>query len=97
MERKENYARVHIRTKISVLESTEDKKKYCTFTLIEFETKNTERLEERINENLKAWIKEAERLFNCKREKTEEERLEEVEQTTDELVELMADVLGGAI
>lgn len=98
VEHKGNYARVQIKTEVKEVEGTEDKPKHYKFTLIEFETADTERLEERINANLKEWEEKARKIYyNKETEKANTERLEEVEQTTNELVELMADVLGGAI
>lgn len=98
ISRKGIYALVQIKTNVEPIEETENKPKHCRFTLIEFETTDTEYLETRVNNNLEDWIAAAQETFKIQEtEKTEEERLEEIKQTTDELVELMADVLGGAI
>ena len=96
--RKGACALVQLKTDVETVEETEEKQKHYCFTLIEFETAHTEHLETRINAHLESWITAArEALKTQEAEQTEEEKLEEVKQTTDELVELMADVLGGAI
>ena len=97
--------RVQLKTDVETVEETEEKPKHYRFTLIEFYTRETAKLEACINGNLDKWIEEARRIVvETAGEKTTEEKCDELKETTDELVETtdelvetMADVLGGAI
>ena len=92
--------RVQLKTDVETVEETEEKPKHYRFTLIEFCTRETAKLEARIK-----WIEEARRIAAEKAgEKTAEEKYDDLKETTDglvettdELVETMADILGGAI
>lgn len=105
VERQAGRARVQLKTDVEMEEETEEKPKHYRFTLIEFYTRETAKLEARINGNLDKWIEEARRIMaETAGEKTTEEKYDELKETTDrlvettdELVETMADVLGGAI
>lgn len=90
--------RVQLKTDVETVEETEEKPKHYRFTLIEFCTRETAKLEARINGSLAKWIEEARRIATEKAgEKTAEEKYDGLVETTDELVETMADILGGAI
>lgn len=97
--------RVQLKTDVETVEETEEKPKHYRFTLIEFCTRETAKLEARINGSLAKWIEEARRIAAEKAgEKTAEEKYDDLKgttdglvETTDELVETMADILGGAI
>ena len=105
VERQAGRARVQLKADVEMEEETEEKPKHYRFTLIEFYTRETAKLEARINGNLDKWIEEARRIVaETAGEKTTEEKYDELKETTDglvettdELVETMADVLGGAI
>lgn len=96
---------VQIKTDVETVEETEEQKKHYRFTLIEFYTRENEKLEARINGSLDKWIEEARRIAAEKEsEKTAEEKYNDLKETTDglvettdEIVETMADILGGAI
>lgn len=88
--------RVQLKTDVETVEETEEKPKHYRFTLIEFCTRETAKLEARINGSLAKWIEEARRIAAEKAgEKTAEEKYDDLKETTDELVETMADILGG--
>ncbi len=97
--------RVQLKTDVETVEETEEKPKHYRFTLIEFCTRETAKMEARINGSLAKWIEEARRIAAEKAgEKTAEEKYDDLKETTDglvettdELVETMADILGGAI
>lgn len=97
--------RVQLKTDVETVEETEEKPKHYRFTLIEFRTRETAKLEARINGSLAKWIEEARRIAAEKAgEKTAEEKYDDLKETTDglvettdELVETMANILGGAI
>lgn len=90
--------RVQLKTDVETIEETEEKPKHYRFTLIEFCTRETAKLEARINGSLAKWIEEARRIAAEKAgKKTVEEKYDDLKETTDELVETMADILGGAI
>lgn len=103
--RQEGRMCVQIKTDVETVEETEEQKKHYRFTLIEFYTRENEKLEARINGSLDKWIEKARRIAAEKEsEKTAEEKYNDLKETTDglvettdEIVETMADILGGAI
>ena len=54
--------RVQLKTDVETVEETEEKPKHYRFTLIEFCTRETAKLEARINGSLAKWIEEARRI-----------------------------------
>ena len=103
--RRAGRVRVQLKTDVETVEETEEKTKHYLFKMIEFCTRETAKLEARINGSLAKWIEEARRIAAEKAgEKTAEEKYDDLKETTDglvettdELVETMADILGGAI
>lgn len=96
VERQAGRVRVQLKTDVETVEETEEKPKHYRFTLIEFCTRETAKLEARINGSLAKWIEEARRIAAEKAgKKTAEEKYDDLKETTDELVETMADILGG--
>ena len=70
--------RVQLKTDVETVEETEEKPKHYRFTLIEFCTRETAKLEARINGSLAKWIEEARRIATEKAgEKTAEEKYDE--------------------
>lgn len=66
--------RVQLKTDVETVEETEEKPKHYRFTLIEFCTRETAKLEARINGSLAKWIEEARRIAAEKRERRQQKR-----------------------
>ena len=67
--------RVQLKTDVETVEETEEKPKHYRFTLIEFCTRETAKLEARINGSLAKWIEEARRIA-AEKAKREDSRRE---------------------
>jgi hypothetical protein len=66
--------RVQLKTDVETVEETEEKPKHYRFTLIEFRTRETAKLEARVNGSLAKWIEEAGELQQRKRERRQQKR-----------------------
>ena len=76
--------RVQLKTDVETVEETEEKPKHYRFTLIEFCTRETAKLEARINGSLAKWIEEARRIAAEKAgEKTAEEKYDDLKETNN--------------
>ena len=78
VERQAGRVRVQLKTDVETVEETEEKPKHYRFTLIEFCTRETAKLEARINGSLAKWIEEARRIAAEKAgKKTAEEKYDD--------------------